>query len=476
MDEDLPLAVDLDGTLVKTNMLFETLVAALHRNPWLAFVVPFWLARGRARLKHELAARSSVAAAELPFRDEVVRFLAEERLRGRRLLLTTGADQKVARSIADHLGTFDEVIASDGKRNLKSTAKRQVLVERYGERGFDYIADQGVDVEVWASARRAIVVTSDPGLVERARRAGAQAQQIRVAGRSAAVLWKALRVHQWPKNLLVLVPLVAAHRVNDLVAVAQSAAAFAAFCLVASAIYVANDLIDLRADRLHASKRLRPFASGDLDIEWGLVLIPLLFAAGLGIAVAVGPGLALAVACYAVAGLAYSSVFKRIAILDVIVIAGLYTLRLVGGAAAIRVEVSDWLFAFSMFIFFSLAFAKRHAELAKFPPDEMGGEATLPGRGYRPSDLPFVALLGAVSGYLSVVVLAFYITSHEVLGLYAHPSVLWAMAVLMVYWITRVWLLAHRRELNEEPLSFALRDPTSYAVGVLVLLVLYAAT
>jgi 4-hydroxybenzoate polyprenyltransferase len=245
---------------------------------------------------------------------------------------------------------------------------------------------------------------------------------------------------------------------------------------VASAVYVANDLVDLHADRVHDKKRLRPFASGDLGIEWGLVLIPLLLAGGLGVAAASGKGLVLAVACYAAAGLAYSATFKRRAILDVIVIAGLYTLRLVGGAAAIRVEISDWLFAFAMFIFFSLAFAKRHAELAKFPPPEAGADPRLPGRGYRPGDLPFVLLLGTVSGYLSVVVLAFYITSREVLALYGHPSVLWAMAVLMLYWITRVWLLAHRRELDEDPVSFALHDRTSYAVGALMLLALYVAT
>ncbi|MGZ5113529.1 MAG: UbiA family prenyltransferase [Usitatibacter sp.] len=476
MDEELPLVVDLDGTLIKSNMLLETLVAALHRKPWLLFALPFWLLRGRAGLKRELAGRVAISPRELPYRDEVVKWLGEERGRGRRMVLATASDEKVARSIADHLGTFDEVVASDGRSNLKGPAKRRALVERYGERGFDYAGDGVADLEVWASARRAIVVTDSPDLFARAGRAATQAHEIRIERKGAGVLWKALRIQQWPKNLLVFVPLVTAHLVNDSGAVAQSVAAFAAFCLAASAIYVANDLIDLQADRLHDSKRLRPFASGDLALGWGLALPPLLFALGFAVAAAVGRGLALAVACYAVAGLAYSSALKRVAIMDVIVIAGLYTLRLVGGAAAIQVELSDWLFAFSMFIFFSLAFAKRHAELAKFPREEALGDAKVPGRGYRPSDLPFVAILGAVSGYLSVMVLALYITSHEVLALYQRPSVLWAMAVLMLYWITRVWLLAHRRELNEDPLSFALHDPVSYAVGALTLLVLYVAT
>lgn len=475
MEEELPLAVDLDGTLIKSNMLLETLVAALHRNPWLVFAVPFWLLRGRAGLKHELAGRANISARELPYRDEVLKWLGQERARGRRVVLATGADEIVARSIAEHLGTFDDVMASDGRNNLIGPAKRQALVARYGEHGFDYIADGVVDLKVWASARRAIVLSDSPDLLARAARVATQTQEFRIARKGVAVLWKALRIQQWPKNLLVFVPLITAHRVNDSVALAQSLAAFLAFCLIASAVYVANDLIDLRSDRLHDKKRLRPFASGDLGIGWGIALLPLLFAGALAVAAAIDKGLVLAIACYAVAGLAYSSTFKRIAILDVIVIAGLYTLRLVGGAAAIRVEVSDWLFAFSMFIFFSLAFAKRHAELAKSPREEANSDAQVPGRGYRPSDLPYIALLGTVSGYLAVVVLAFYITSREVLALYERPSVLWATAILVLYWITRVWLLAHRRELNEDPLSFALHDPTSYAVGVLTLLALYVA-
>lgn len=456
MDEDLPLVVDLDGTLIKSDMLLETLVATLRARPWLLPAVPLWLARGRAHLKRELALRAPVAPHELPYRVEVLVRVAGERARGRRLVLATASDEHIARRIAAHLGMFDEVLASDGRRNLKGAAKCHALVERFGERGFDYLGDGVADGEVRAAARRVMLVDHSASRL--------------------APLARALRIGQWPKNLLVFVPLLTAHRVSDADALLRSLVAFAAFCLAASAIYLANDLIDLSADRAHEVKRRRPFAAGDLGIGWGVALIPALLAASIALAATLGREPALAIALYLAMALAYSLALKRVVALDVLVIAALYALRILAGALAIDVVVSDWLFAFSMFFFLSLAFAKRHAELARFPAAAEAPQRAVPGRGYRAGDLPAVALLGAINGYLSIVVLAFYITSHEVLVLYRHPAVLWSMAVLLLYWITRTWLLVHRREMDEDPLSFALRDPVSYAVGALALLAMFLAT
>lgn len=454
MDEDLPLVVDLDGTLIKSDTLLETLAAALRRLPWVLVLVPFWLVRGRASLKRELARRAPIEAADLPYRADLLEWLAAERRRGRRLVLATAADERVARSVAAHLGAFDEVLASDGRVNLKDGAKARALVERFGEGGFDYVGDGVADGGVRSAARRSIVV---------------EAPRARLP-----VLLRAMRVRQWPKNLLVLVPLLTAHRVGDPGSLLGALAAFASFCCAASAIYLVNDLVDLPADRAHPVKRHRPFASGELGIGWAIALAPVLLAAGFALAAPLGERFAGVLALYLAIAVLYSLALKRVAILDVLVVAGLYALRILAGALAIDVAVSDWLLAFSMFIFLSLAFAKRHGELARFTAQD--GERRLPRRGYRPGDLPAVAVLGATSGYLSILVLALYITSRDVLLLYRHPAVLWAIAVLFLYWIARTWLLVQRGELDEDPLSFALRDPASYAVAALAVLAVYLAT
>ena len=475
MQTQPPLVVDLDGTLVRTDLLHETLVGALQRSPWIVFLLPFWLARGRAALKRELATRASISPAALPYRDEVVALLRRERAAVRRLVLATAADETVARAVAAHVGLFDDVVASDGKTNVKGSRKRAALVERYGERGFDYAGNERADLPVWASARRAIVVSADAGLAAQAGQAATEMEHVALPGSGWGAAVRALRLYQWPKNLVVFVPLVMAHRVGDPHAIASAAIAYFAFCLVASAVYLVNDLMDLEADRTHATKRARPLASGDLGIALAVTMVPVLLVTGAGLAAMAGRQVLAAVACYALLGFLYSAALKRLAVVDIFVIAALFAIRIQGGAFAVGVPVSDWLFAFSLFFFLSIALAKRHAELKRFAagPAE---PVRLPGRGYEAADVTGVGILGTIAGYLSVVVLAFYITSREVTVLYRHPGLLWIAAVLMLFWITRLWLLAHRGTLGEDPLSFALRDPTSYAVGAATLLALAAAT
>jgi 4-hydroxybenzoate polyprenyltransferase/phosphoserine phosphatase len=475
MDPQPPLVVDLDGTLVRTDMLHETLVGALQRSPWLILAMPFWLLRGRAALKRELALRSDVSAASLPYRAEVLDWVRSEHESGRRVMLATAADESIARRVADHVGAFDEILASDGERNVKGEGKRALLVERFGERGFDYAGNESADLGVWGSARCAIVVSSDPALFAAASRGAPQARQIAVVSSGWGAVGRAMRVQQWPKNLLVLVPLLTAHRMDDPGSIAAAAVSFLAFCLVASAIYIANDVLDLSSDRAHPLKRHRPFARGDLAIGWAFALVPLLIVASLSLTWRYGAALTAVVACYAVVGLLYSLRLKRWALVDVLVIAGLYSLRIFGGAVAIDVPLSDWLLGFSMFIFISVALAKRHAELRRSLV-EGGDDCTqLPGRGYRMSDLPFIVTLGVATGLLSVAVFALYITGSDVTALYARPQLLWADAVLILYWISRIWMLAQRGTLGEDPLSFALRDRVSYVVGALMVLVVYFA-
>jgi 4-hydroxybenzoate polyprenyltransferase/phosphoserine phosphatase len=477
MDEDLPLVIDLDGTLIKSDMLLETVLEVLRRSPWAVFAMPFWLARGRAAFKRQVAMRAGALSPEsLPYRHEILDWLRAERLRGRRVVLATASDEQLARRIAEHLDAFDEVVASDGRSNLKGPAKRAALVARYGERGFDYAGDAKADLAVWSSARRAIVVSGDAALIAAAARASPESRAFPAAVPGPAVVARALRLHQWPKNLLVFVPLITAHRVNDPGAVLWAAVAFLAFGLVASSIYIVNDLLDLTSDRAHATKRARPFAAGDLGIAWGMALFPLLLLAGLGVAALAGPGLAAVVACYAVLGILYSAMLKRFAVIDVLLIATFYALRIVGGAVAIGVVVSNFLFAFGLAVFISLALAKRHGELMRAAALGGGAPRSLPGRGYRSSHLAAVGWLGTASGLASAVVFALYITSPEVTVLYRQPEILWVAATLHLLWVARLWRRAHRGRLEEDPLSFALHDPASYAVAALSLAAVYLAT
>ncbi len=462
------MVVDLDGSLLRSDMLLETIAAAARGAPQVVLLIPLWLLSGRAHLKARLAERASVREELLPYRTDVVEWLASERGRGRRIVLATASNERVAHAIANHLALFDEVIASRADRNLKGDAKRDALVERFGEGGFDYAGDGPADVPVWRSARRAILLRDAPGLKALAGRdmemlVPRKSSRLRVAAR-------ALRLHQWTKNLLVLVPLLAAHKVGDAPAMMAAGLAVLAFSLVSSAVYLVNDLADLEADRLSPYKRTRPFASGELGLGWGIAIAPALLLSGLALAWSVRPALCGAIAAYAAAAMLYTLVLKRVAILDVIILAGLYTVRIFAGALAVTVPVSQWLLAFSAFIFLSLALAKRHAEIRG-----LGGEGVAPGRGYRSGDLGVVAMFGVASGFMSLVILALYVSSSDVSRLYAHPALLWLVIPVMLYWIARVWLLAWRGELHEDPIVFALRDLPSYAAGAALATVVVAA-
>jgi 4-hydroxybenzoate polyprenyltransferase len=449
----VPLCVDLDGTLVRSNVLVETLVGALKQQPLVVFAVPFWLARGRAALKRELAARADIDVSRLPYDDKVLADIRRERLAGRSVYLATAADEAIARRIADHLGLFDDVVASNGRENLKGEAKARALAARFGEKGFDYVGNDRHDVAVWNRAREAIRVE---------RRA-----------HPFAALARALRPLHWAKNLLVFLPLAAAHRILDRDGFILALEAFVAFCFVASAVYLANDLADLQDDRRHPAKRLRAVASGDIPIEAALILVPVLLVLGGAIAWRLPPAFGALLAAYVAVNALYSIGLKRVALVDVFVLAGFYTLRILAGGAATGVPVSHWLLALSLFGFLSLALAKRYVEVSALAAR---AETHARGRGYLAGDAQVLGWLGVASGCLSVLVLALYITSRDVTALYSRPELLWFACPLMLYWISRVWLLAHRGELHEDPLVFALRDPSSYTVAVATIVVMVAAS
>ncbi|MCU0755817.1 MAG: UbiA family prenyltransferase [Xanthomonadales bacterium] len=463
--------MDLDGTLLKTDTLVESLLL-LAREP-----AGLWGAlragtRGRASLKAWVAEHTTLAIEDLPLNQALVDWLRAERAAGRRLVLVTAAHRRIADAVAARLGLFDEVMASEGDINLKGKAKAAALVARFGERGFDYAGDAPVDLAVWKVARQAIVV-GGPAL-QRA------AAQVSTLGRVFApespwrALLRALRLHQWVKNLLIFVPLIAAHQVSDAGALLKAGLAFLAFGLTASAVYLINDLLDLPDDRRHPSKCRRPFAAGSLPLLWGAVLVPALLAAALSLSLLALPGAFLIVlALYFVLTAAYSLRLKRMPIIDVLTLAGLYTLRVIAGAAAVLLAPSFWLLAFSIFIFLSLALAKRHTELRML---RERGELTASGRGWHVEDLSLVQSLGIAAGLSSVQVMALYIDSAAARKLYATPEALWLICPLLLYWICRLWFKAHRGKMHDDPVVFALRDRISLLVGVMTVGVTILAT
>ncbi|HEX4330811.1 MAG TPA: UbiA family prenyltransferase [Usitatibacter sp.] len=467
-----PLAVDLDGTLVRSDMLLESLAAALKRHPFAILAFPFWLLRGRAALKAELAKRSDVDATLLPYDAAVLHELRRQRAEGRWLVLATAADASLAHRVADHLGIFDDVIASDGVKNLKREVKARALTERYGEGGFDYMGEDRHDVPVWRHAREAYVVGS-ASLAAEARATGKPVHVIAREPTRAAAIVRSLRIYQWAKNILLLVPLLTAHLLLDPDALLAATLAFIAFSLAASAVYVANDVTDLQDDRRHPTKRTRPLASGEMHIGDAIILVPALLAAAFALATQLPAGFGFLLAAYLATNLAYSLGLKRVPLLDVFVLAGLYTLRILAGAAAVDVPVSHWLLAFSLFAFLSLALAKRFAEVSNVAARD---ESRVGGRGYAAGDGDILAMLGVACAGLSALVFALYITSPQVVVLYSAPAILWIAVPVLLYWMSRVWFLAHRGELHEDPLLFALRDPASYVTGLVVVAVVIAAT
>jgi 4-hydroxybenzoate polyprenyltransferase len=459
---DLPLCVDLDGTLLRTDLFYESLLALLARKPVALFLLPVWLLRGKAALKREIASRVDLDVATLPYNDQLITELAASSRRKR--ILCTASDSTLADKVAAHIGLFDLVLASDGQRNLSGPRKAAALVEHFGERGFDYAGNAAIDLHVWRHARRAWVINASDSLAAAAAK-GCPVETHSAPSNGGLKSWlHAIRMHQWLKNLLVLVALLASHRFFDAGAVASTLSAFMAFSLCASGVYVLNDLFDLAADRQHPRKRMRPFAAGDIPLVAGMFAAPALTVAGIAIALLVGPMFALVLLVYFATTLAYSLRLKRVAMLDVVVLAGLYTIRIIGGAVAIGSVLSFWLLAFSMFTFLSLAMVKRYTELGVLLANSRS-EAS--GRGYNVEDLPLIQSLGAASGYIAVLVLALYINSPESLALYHRPQVLWLLCPLLLYWMSRFWVIAHRGEMNDDPVVFAALDRISQAVLLL---------
>jgi len=467
-----PLCVDLDGTLVRTDVLVESWFVLLKRNALSAVLVPFWIVHGKARLKHEIALRADIDVQTLPYNKAFIDHLYDQHKQGRRLLLTTATNEKYANQVAQHLGIFESVMASDAQSNLSGERKHQRLVQRFGVGGFDYAGNANSDLLIFQSARRAILVEPEPGVERAAKQVTEVAHYFRSDLTVLRAYLRALRPYQWLKNLLVFVPIASAHRLGEPGLLAQGFLAFVAFSLCASSVYLLNDLIDLPADRAHARKRHRPFAAGAASVKIGLMLVPSLLLASVGIALWLPPAFIALLAGYYLLTLSYSLWIKGEVMMDVVILAALYTMRILAGAAAVSIIPSFWLLAFSMFLFLSLAMVKRFAELLDLKSSE---SESAEGRGYQVVDLAMVQSLGAAAGYCAVLVLALYINSEDSRVHHVYPEVIWSLCPVLLYWISRMWQVAGRGQMHDDPLVFALTDRVSLWVGVASVTIVLAA-
>ena len=462
-----PLCVDLDGTLVKSDTLVDSLLVLARTRPAALLQVPGWALHGKANLKEKVTSVVTLNVEHLPYNHALLKFLNAEHAAGRKLYLTTGADSVLAHRISRHLGIFEDVLGSDGKINLTGRNKLASFRERFHE-GFDYVGNARPDVPLLAAATEPMLANPDLSL-----RMLLKKQNIRVAqtftdrASSLKVFTKAIRAHQWAKNVLLFLPLLLAHQFN-VISFVNAALAFVSFSLCASATYIINDLLDIEADRQHPRKRLRAFASGNLSAITGLGISFSFLLASFVLAWLVPHGFLAWLGLYLVTTLAYSLALKRIVIVDVIILSSLYTLRTLAGGAATDTPMSPWFSAFSIFIFLSLAMVKRFSELQNL---KAAGSAITNGRGYLLGDIEQVRSFGTASAYASVVVFAVYISSPEIAALYHHVARMWLIAPLMILWLSRVWLLASRGELDEDPVVFALTDRMSLLMGAAAVLI-----
>lgn len=462
---DQPLVLDLDHTLLRSDLLVECLVAALRRNPFILLLALVWLMRGKAVLKQKLAAFAPDDLEAIPAHDGVVELAEREARRGRAIVLATASDELMARRVARRFAFIGEVMASNGVRNLKGPTKADALADRFPQ-GFIYAGDSPADLTVWKKAGSAVGVNLQPKTAKALAALSKPMLLLNDAKHPGRVLIKAARVKQWAKNALIFTPLFLAGMMTDMVAWRDAMLAFFGLGFVASATYLLNDLFDLNDDRRHWTKRNRPLASGTLPIGEGLMLVPVLAIAGFALAFAAGWPVFATVALYTLITLAYSFHVKRVPVLDVAVLATLFTLRLFLGVVAIGAVISPWLFVFSMALFLSLSTAKRHTEVVRMA---LHGQSKTAGRGYIARDEPMLLALGLAAAMSAVVLFSLYLTAEAFqAAMYSAPGFLWATPILLFLWLGRIWLVSQRGELDDDPVAFALKDRASLALGLML--------
>jgi HAD superfamily hydrolase (TIGR01549 family) len=450
-----PLVVDLDGTLTKTDTLVESIIQLGKQHPLDLLKLPFWLIEGRAYFKERIANRATLSVQNLPYRTVLIDYLKSEKQQGRKIVLATAANHRIANAVAEyHVDLFDFVLASDERCNLKGTEKLTAIQEKVGKE-FVYAGDNKADLPIWASAKAAILVNTSTDISNTVQKNTPIELEISSENASFKVWVRALRVHQWFKNLLLFVPLLTAFSFQEIDKLFAITLAFLAFSLAASGTYIANDLWDLDSDRVHPRKKYRPFASADIPILNGIAFGLGLLTLGFALAINVSLNFFWMLLLYLFVTTSYSWMLKTYVLIDVIVLSLLYTLRIIAGSIAVSVSVSSWLLAFSVFIFFSLALVKRCAELMTL--SQRGLESTH-GRDYRATDLVVLWPLGVGSALSAVVVFGLFISDAETQLRYATPQGLWIVAIALIYWLARLWIKTARGEMHDDPLVFAMKD------------------
>lgn len=472
LERGVALTVDLDGTLVKTDLLWESLWNRISHNALILFRFIFLLmVSGKAAAKAYLAQASTVKPSRLPYNEDVLAFCRSWADAGGKVYLATASNEQLAQAIADHLGFFDGVFASSETLNLKGQAKADLLQAEFAENGYGYIGDSAADFPVWRASKFVIAVTSS--LKFRRRVIGAHQDAIIIATDKTkpASYLRALRPHQWIKNILVFIPAIAAHQFTS-DALINSVLAFLALSMTASSAYIVNDLFDLSNDRAHPRKRFRPFAAGQIPLSHSVFMLPVLWLMAVIAALQIGTAFAGILLLYFILTISYSTFIKRLLLLDIFTLAGLYTIRLIAGGLATSIILSEWLVLFSGFFFLSLAAIKRQAELEDLSGRDL---AVIKGRAYRTDDTPIIANMAMVAGYASVLVMALYLNSQSVQLLYSEPAVLWGICIILLYWISRLVIITKRGQMDDDPIVFSIRDRASYyCFAIILALALFA--
>ncbi|USH03508.1 UbiA family prenyltransferase [Grimontia kaedaensis] len=458
------LVVDLDGTLLRSDILYETFWNAVGKNWRNAFLAVQALMQGKAALKRCLVSHSDIDSKTLPYNEDVIGYVKEWRTKGGRTALVTASDETVARKIAEHLDIFDETYGSNGVTNLKGEEKARFLTENYKDSGYVYVGDAEADIPVWQSASHTITVNASESLKRKAQSIDQNAEHLSPSSSKISSYLRALRPHQWLKNVLIFLPMLLAHQF-DAVTLTASLLAFITFSLLASGVYVLNDLVDLASDRAHPRKCKRPFASGEIPIAHGTWMVSGLLIASFLMSLTLSPLFLAVLIGYFLTTSLYSFLLKQKPIVDICLLAGLYSIRLVAGSAATGIELSVWLLAFSTFFFLSLATVKRQAELVD---SAERGLLEAKGRGYRVSDLSLVSQIAISSGYVSVLVMALYVNSPSVADLYNFPAALWGICLVLLYWVSRMVWVTSRGKMHDDPIVYAVKDQMSRLCFLLI--------
>ena len=461
------ICVDLDGTLIASDTLHELLLVLVKKNFLCLFFLPLWLFKGKAYFKYQIAKRVAINPKAFPYNKDVLDYIREQKKSGSIISLVTAANSRIAEAIADHLGFFDYVFASCENNNLSGLKKAKKCNEQFGEGGYTYIGNAQCDLKVWKAAREAVVVSNKKALINKVAKMSKDSVILQAPGLTFKGFLKAIRVHQYVKNLLIFLPFLVglSQHIFSFTAFCNYIVAFCAFSLAASSVYLLNDMCDVASDRQHPTKCKRAIASGAMSMPAAFVMVCVFLGGAIALSSFLPIIFAEVLLCYLFTTLLYSFYLKSKVLIDVITLAGLYTIRVLAGMYLSVGGYSSWLLMFSLFFFASLAFLKRFIELDHL---KKSGQLTVVGRGYHVQYLLLVQMFGITSGYISAMIFSLYLNSDKVMLHYKHCHFLYLMVPIILYWISRIWLKSLDGKVNDDPVVYAIQDRMTWLVCIIV--------